>query len=85
VAAAEKQGCPWRFRVVSLQDVFAPLDIGRRLTGRPSEQTYNAMVRRRQTLFLVPLLRALQWLIRLRRTTLCDLLAAHLGERPPGS
>jgi len=83
VAAAERQGCPWRFRVVSLQQVLAPLDFGRRLTGRPSEQTYNAMVRRRQTLFLVPLLRAFQWLIRLRRTTLCDLLAAHLRERPP--
>lgn len=83
VAAAEARGCPWRFRIVSLQEVLAPLDFVRRLSGRPSEQTYNAMVRGRQTLFLVPMLRAFQWLIRLRRSTLCDLLAAHLGERPP--
>jgi len=83
VAAAEAQGCPWRFRIVSLQEVLAPLDLVRRLTGRPSEQTYNVMVRGRQTLFLVPMLRAFQWLIRLRRSTLCDLLAAHLGQHPP--
>lgn len=83
VAAAEAQARPWRFRVVNLQDVLAPLDFGRQLTGQSMEQTYNAMIRRRQTLFLVPLLRVLQWLIRLRQSTLCDLLGAHLGERPP--
>jgi hypothetical protein len=32
--AARREGCPWRFRIVSLQEVFA-LDLGRRLTGRP--------------------------------------------------
>jgi Glycosyltransferase family 28 C-terminal domain/Monogalactosyldiacylglycerol (MGDG) synthase len=83
VAAAETQGRPWVFRVVNLQDVLAPLDFGRRLTGQSMEQTYNGMIRRRQTWFLVPLLRVFQWLIRLRRSTLCDLLATHLGERPP--
>jgi 1,2-diacylglycerol 3-beta-galactosyltransferase len=41
------------------------------------------MVRRRRTLLLVPLLRAFQWLIRLRQATLCELLAAHLDARPP--
>ena len=64
VAAAEIEGRPWRFRVVSLQEVLSPLDLGRRLTGQSMEQTYNAMVRRRQTLLLVPILRAFQWLIR---------------------
>jgi len=83
VAAAESQGRPWRFRVVNLQDVLAPLDFGRRLTGQSMEQTYNAMIRRRLTRFLVPLLRVFQGLIRLRRATLCDLLGAHLAERPP--
>jgi 1,2-diacylglycerol 3-beta-galactosyltransferase len=83
VAAAEIEGRPWRFRVVSLQEVLAPLDVGRRLTGQPMEQTYNAMVRRRQTLLLVPLLRVFQWLIRLRQGRLGDLVGAYLGERPP--
>lgn len=83
VAAAEKERRPWTFRVVSLQDVLAPLDLGRRLTGRSSEQTYNALVRRQRTRLLVPMLRVFQWLIRLRQARLCDLLGAHLGERPP--
>jgi 1,2-diacylglycerol 3-beta-galactosyltransferase len=83
VEAARRQGRPWRFRIVSLQDVFAPLDFGRRLTGRPMEETYNGMVRRRRTLFLGTLLRGFQWLIRRMRSPLCRLLAAHLGENRP--
>jgi 1,2-diacylglycerol 3-beta-galactosyltransferase len=83
VEAARREGRPWRFRVVSLQDVFAPLDFGRRLTGRPMEETYNGMVRRRQTLFLGTMLRGFQWLIRRMEARLCRLLAARLGERPP--
>jgi 1,2-diacylglycerol 3-beta-galactosyltransferase len=83
VEAARREARPWRFRVVSLQDVFAPLDVGRRLTGRTMEHIYNGMVRRRQTLFLVPLLRGFQRLIRWMRGPLCRLLAVRLGQRPP--
>jgi len=83
VAAAESQGRPGRFHVVNLQDVLAPLDFGRKLTGQSMEQTYNAMIRRRRTRFLVPMLRVFQWLIRLRHSRLCDLLADHLRARPP--
>ena len=32
----------WTFRVVNLQDILAPADYTRRLTGRPMEDTYNA-------------------------------------------
>jgi hypothetical protein len=83
VAAAEREARPWRFRVVSLQDVLAPLDFGRRLTGLPMEQTYNAMVRRRQTLLLVPLLRVFQRIIRWRGQPLRRLIGEHLRQRPP--
>ena len=83
VEAARRQGRPWRFRIVNLQDVFAPLDLGRRLTGRPMEETYNGMVRRRQTLFLATLLRGFQWLIRRMKLPLCRLLTARLREQPP--
>jgi UDP-N-acetylglucosamine:LPS N-acetylglucosamine transferase len=81
--AARREGRPWRFRALSLQDVFAPLDFGRRLTGRPMEETYNGMVRRRQTLFLGTMLRGFQWLIRRMEARLCRLLAARLSDRPP--
>lgn len=83
VAAAESQRRPWRFRVVNLQDVLESLDFGRKLTGRSMEQIYNAMIRRRQTLLLAPLLRVFQWLIRRRHSRLRDVLAAHLSERRP--
>ena len=83
VEAARRQERPWRFRIVSLQEVLAPLDLGRRLTGRPMEETYNGMVRRRQTLFLATMLRGFQWLIRRMSVRLCRLLSAHLGDRPP--
>jgi 1,2-diacylglycerol 3-beta-galactosyltransferase len=81
--AARREGQPWRLRIVSLQDVFAPLDLGRRVTGRPMEDTYNGMVRRRQTLFLATLLRGFQWLIRRLKVRLCALLQARLRENPP--
>ena len=83
VAAAESQRRPWRFQVVNLQDVLQSLDFGRKLTGQSMEETYNAMIRRRQTFFLVPLLRVFQWLIRLRHSRLCDVLGAHLSDRRP--
>jgi UDP-N-acetylglucosamine:LPS N-acetylglucosamine transferase len=83
VAAAAQQGRPWRLGVVNLQDVLAPLDFGRALTGRPMEQTYNDMVRRGRTRLLVPLLRSFQWLIRRMREPLCRLIAAELGQQRP--
>ena len=83
VEAARRQDLPWRFRIVSLQEIFAPLDFGRRLTGRPMEETYNGMVRRRRTLFLSTALRVFQWLIRRMKVRLCRLLTARLRERPP--
>jgi 1,2-diacylglycerol 3-beta-galactosyltransferase len=84
-AAAEQMRAPFRFEVVSLQDVLAPLDLGARLTGRPLEETYNDMVRRRRTRFLVPLLRGLQWLVRRRRSPLEAQVAGYLATRRPAA
>jgi 1,2-diacylglycerol 3-beta-galactosyltransferase len=83
VAAAESRRVPWRAEVTNLQDVLAPVDFGRRLTGQPSEQTYNDLVRRGRTRFLVPMLRGLQWGIRRLEGRLSTLVAAHLRERQP--
>jgi 1,2-diacylglycerol 3-beta-galactosyltransferase len=83
VAAAEARRVPWRAEATNLQDVLAPLDFSRRLTGQPMEQTYNDLVRGGRTRFLVPMLRALQWGIRRMEDQLCALVAAHLKERRP--
>src|SRR5262245_63811606 len=63
VAAGRQRGIRWTFHVESLQPILAPLDLWKRMTGRSIEDTYNQMVRRGRTGFLVPLLRMFQWTI----------------------
>jgi UDP-N-acetylglucosamine:LPS N-acetylglucosamine transferase len=82
-AAGEARRVPWTFRILGAQDLFAPLDVARRLTGSSLEDTYNAMVRRGRTRHLVPLLRAYQWAIRRLHRRLQALVEAELRARPP--
>lgn len=83
LAAAGQVGAPFRPRLVNLQEVLAPLDFTRRLTGMPMEQAYNAMVRRGMTRFLGPMLKVFQATIRWRQRALSERLAAYLaGPRP---
>ncbi len=81
--AADVAGVRWGMRVENLQEVLAPADFSRRLTGRPLEETYNGMVRRRRTRFLVPLLRTLQWGIGGLEGRLASLVAERLREVRP--
>jgi len=85
VAAAEEHGCAFRFTPVSLQDVLAPLDFTRRLTGLPLEETYNVLLRRRWTGFLVPLLRAFHLLVAGMHGRLVRAVAAELERRRPSA
>jgi glycosyltransferase involved in cell wall biosynthesis len=82
-AAAAISPRRWTFRVVNLQDVLAPVDFTRRITGMPMEDAYNAIVRRRWTRFLVPMLRTLQWGIERLRGPLSRLVAAYLAQSQP--
>lgn len=83
VAAAEEQARPWRFRVVNVQELLAPLDLWGRVSGRPIESTYNEWIRSDHTRFLVPMLRFMQWLIRRMRGRLGRLVESELRARPP--
>lgn len=83
LAAAERVRQPFRLRVESLQAIFEPLDLVRRLTGLDVERFYNAMVRRGLTWHLVPLLHGLQWAIARMHGPLVRRLAAHLSARRP--
>jgi hypothetical protein len=83
LAAAEEQRRRWRFRVVNVQDLLAPLDLWRRVTGKPIETTYNELIRSDHTRFLVPTLRLMQWLIRRMRRQLRGLVVRELRARPP--
>jgi UDP-N-acetylglucosamine:LPS N-acetylglucosamine transferase len=82
-AAAAERRLPWRFETVNVTDVLAPRDFTRRLTGRSLEDTYNAMVRRGWTRFLVPLLRGYQWTIGRLRPALVRTMAGYLRGRSP--
>ncbi len=61
----EQQQRGWQVRLVDLQDVLAPLDIFRKLTGIQMEDVYNNLLAKGWTLgskFLVP---PMHWLIRM--------------------
>ena len=83
VAAAEQTGRSWRVREIKLQDALAPLDFTRRLTGVSLEQAYNALIRRRWTRFLVPMLRVLHAVIALLHGRLVNELARQLAPLRP--
>src|SRR5262245_45653470 len=83
VAAAEQEGRPWRFRIVNAQEVLSPLDLWRRVTGRPIEETYNDLIRAQHTRFLVPTLRFMQFAIRQLRGPLSRRMAEELRRQPP--
>jgi 1,2-diacylglycerol 3-beta-galactosyltransferase len=82
VAAAEETGPGFAFRVESFQEILLPLDLLRRLTGVSLEDAYNLILRRNWNVFMVPLLRVMHGLIRLRRRALVRTLAEWLREQP---
>ncbi len=61
---AEQQGRDWEIRLVNLQQVLAPLDIFRKLTGVASEDVYNLILKRGWTFGSPQLARVMQALIR---------------------
>lgn len=83
LAAAAGGEARFRLRAESLQAILERLDPMRRLTGRSMESLYNALVRRRRTRHLVPLLRGMQRAIRLLRGPLARRMAARLQAAPP--
>jgi UDP-N-acetylglucosamine:LPS N-acetylglucosamine transferase len=72
-----------RIEAVSLQAVLEPLDFWKRATGHSIEAAYNAVIQGGSTRFLVPLLRVLHAVIRLRHRALVRQLALFLRERRP--
>ncbi len=57
-----EQRRPWELRLVSIQDIFNPIDFIRKLTGIPFQEVYNIMLRRgwtRGTARTIPVMHAL--------------------------
>ena len=83
VAASEESRVAWRFRLVNYQSIFDQLDFTRHITGLSVEDLYNFLLRRQWTGTLVPLLRVLHLLIRLRRKALLRSLTDFLAAQRP--
>lgn len=82
VAAAEERSTPWRFRVESFQQILLPLDVLKRSIGVSLEDAYNLILRRRWSALMLPLLRVMHGVIRVRRPAIVRTLAAWLREQP---
>jgi 1,2-diacylglycerol 3-beta-galactosyltransferase len=83
VAAAQERGSACRLEMVNLQSVLASLDFTRRFTGVSVEEAYNVLLRREWTSIMVPLLRLLHGVIRLRRRAIVRRIESFLAERQP--
>jgi len=82
-AAVSARDRGFRLTLVTLTEVMTELDWWRKLTGRSMEDSYNALVRRGLTVGLVPLLRLMQWTIRLSHEGLVRRIGADLARRRP--
>jgi 1,2-diacylglycerol 3-beta-galactosyltransferase len=84
-AAALRPDLQYRLRLVPLAPILAPLDFTTAFTHASMEHTYNEMVRAGRTRFLVPLLRAFQLAIRVRRGAVARLIAEELRRTRPAA
>lgn len=81
--AIELGALPWEIRMVNLQEVLAPVDVVRKLTGRSLQDLYNEILRKNWTLFTTPLNSVLQAAIRLYHSRQVELLEKYWRQSPP--
>ena len=77
------QGRPWQTRLVNLQEVLDPIDLGRKLLRLRIQEIYAAILNRGWTLGAKQLLRVLQTLVRIYHRPAVRLLEKHWRETQP--
>jgi len=77
------QGRPWQVRMVNLQELLDPIDLGRKLTGRRIQDIYALILNNGMTLGATALLRVLQTLIRIYHRPALRLVEKHWRESQP--
>jgi len=80
---AEQQGRDWDIRLVNLQELLAPIDVFRKLTGITAEDVYNLLLKRGWTLGSPQLARVMQALIRFYHPRQVALLREYWGTTRP--
>jgi 1,2-diacylglycerol 3-beta-galactosyltransferase len=81
--SVERQGKPWRIRLVNLQEVLDPLDVFRKVTGLRLEDVYNLLLKKGWTLGSPQLTRGMQLVIRLYHGPQVRLLEKFWLADPP--
>ena len=76
------QDHPWEVELLNIQELLAPLDLVRRLTGLHIEDTYNLILRKGWTRFTPQLLVVLQQTIRLYHAPVVKLLRSYWAQHP---
>lgn len=82
-AVIELQKRPWNVRMVNLQEVLAPLDIFRQLTGVRMEDGYNFLLKKGWTLGSAQLLMLVHVIIRVNHHRAVRMLEKHWRETRP--
>jgi UDP-N-acetylglucosamine:LPS N-acetylglucosamine transferase len=82
-AAIEREGRPWRVRLIDLARVLDPQASFRRVMGFDPEQFYNKRLQRGWTLGLAQELKLLQGAIRFAHTSMLKLLVRHWAHTEP--
>src|SRR5262245_25364061 len=75
--AIRRQKHPWEVRLLNLQEVLAPIDVVKKITGLGLQDSYNAMLQRSWTLGLKYLIPPLQAIIRLYHKKEVEMLGQH--------
>ncbi len=79
----EREGLPWRVRLVDLARVLDPQASFRRVMGFDPEEFYNKRLQRGWTLGLAQELKLLQGAIRLAHASMAKLLVRHWARTEP--
>jgi hypothetical protein len=79
----ELERLSWNIRMVNLQEVLAPVDVVRRLTGYNLQDVYNQILKKQWTLATPPLNRVFQAAIRFYHRRQVELLEAYWRQSPP--
>jgi glycosyl transferase family 28 len=79
-----RQQRPWNVEMVSIQDIFAPVDFIRKYTGIPFQDIYNIMLRRGWTLGSAGMIRAMHSIIRLSHSSQVQALRRFWAQSEPG-
>ena len=74
---------PWEVEMVCIQNLFAPIDFIRRITGVPFQDIYNIVLRKGWTLGSAQMIRAMHFLMRVSHGSQVKMLRQYWEQSQP--